>query len=97
MESEEPLTPNAAREKPYGKIALEEHFMVPDFVEYFAETYPNISPEIAKLGRAALQEFGDKRISIMDETGLISWSCPLPVQECRLKGTRRLRRRNHNR
>jgi 2,3-dihydroxybenzoate decarboxylase len=40
--------------KPVGKIALEEHFMMPEFVEYFAETYPNISPEIAKLGLAAL-------------------------------------------
>jgi 2,3-dihydroxybenzoate decarboxylase len=53
--------------KPIGKIALEEHFMVPDFVEYFAETYPNISPEIAKMGLAALEDFGDRRIEIMDK------------------------------
>ena len=50
-----------------SKIALEEHFMVPDFMDYFAETYQNISPEIAKLAPLALQDFGDKRIAIMDQ------------------------------
>ena len=59
--------PNAATGKPLQKIALEEHFMVPDFVEYFAETYPNISPEIAKLGLAALLDLGEQRIAIMDQ------------------------------
>lgn len=53
--------------KPLGKIALEEHFMVPDFIEYFAETYPNISPDIVKPGLEALQDFGDRRISILDQ------------------------------
>ncbi len=58
--------PDTAKAKPLGKIALEEHFMVPDFVEYFAETYPNISPEIAQRGLAVLPDLGDKRIAIMD-------------------------------
>jgi 2,3-dihydroxybenzoate decarboxylase len=49
------------------KIALEEHFMVPDFVDYFADTYQNISPALAKEGLAALSDFGDKRIEIMDQ------------------------------
>ncbi len=53
--------------KPLGKIALEEHFMLPEFVEYFAETYPNISPEIAKLGLGVLPDLGDRRIAIMDQ------------------------------
>ena len=53
-----------------GKIALEEHFMVPDFVEYFAETYPNISPEIRKFGTTVLEDLGDRRIAIMDEHGI---------------------------
>ena len=61
------LAPDTSAAKPIGKIALEEHFMVPDFVEYFAETYPNISPEIAKLGLAALEDLGDRRIAIMDQ------------------------------
>jgi hypothetical protein len=33
----------------------------------FAETYPNISPEIAKHAVAALQDLGDQRIAIMDQ------------------------------
>jgi len=49
-----------------GKIALEEHFLVPDFFEYFKETYPNISPEIAKMGLGVLPDLGDRRIEIMD-------------------------------
>ena len=61
------LTTDASTTKLVGKIALEEHFMVPDFVEYFAETYPNISPEIAKLGLAALMDLSDTRIAIMDQ------------------------------
>ena len=44
--------------------------MVPDFVEYFAETYPNISPEIRKFGTTVLEDLGDKRIAIMDEHGI---------------------------
>ena len=44
--------------------------MVPDFVEYFAETYPNISPEIRKFGTTVLQDLGDRRIAIMDEHGI---------------------------
>ena len=58
--------PGTPEKKPLEKIALEEHFMVPDFIEYFAETYPNISPEIVKLGLAALPDLGNKRIAIMD-------------------------------
>lgn len=40
-----PIPParNSATGKPLKKIALEEHFMVPDFVGYFAETYPMFS------------------------------------------------------
>jgi 2,3-dihydroxybenzoate decarboxylase len=49
-----------------GKIALEEHFMVPEFVPYFAETFQNISPEIAKLAPIALEDY-DRRIAIMDQ------------------------------
>lgn len=53
--------------KPLGKIAMEEHFMIPDFMEYFAETYPNISADIAKLAPGALMDFGERRLAVMDE------------------------------
>jgi len=62
--------PDSVKGKPLGKIALEEHFMLADFVEYFAETYPNISPEIAKMGLGVLPDFGDKRIEVMDRNGI---------------------------
>jgi 2,3-dihydroxybenzoate decarboxylase len=62
------------------KIALEEHFMVPDFIEYFADTYQNISPALAERGLAALSDFGDRRIEIMDQHeiafGVLSLSGP---------------------
>ena len=60
------LAPDAAKRKLPVRIALEEHFMLPDFVEYFEETYPNISPEIAKMGLGVLPDLGDKRIEVMD-------------------------------
>ncbi len=50
-----------------GKIALEEHFLIPDFVGYFAETYPNISPEIRKFGTGVLQDLGEQRLATMDQ------------------------------
>jgi 2,3-dihydroxybenzoate decarboxylase len=67
---QEQPAPDTTKGKPLGKIALEEHFMVPDFVEYFAEIYPNISPEIAKLGLRVLPDLGDKRIAITDQNGI---------------------------
>ena len=56
----------AAGNAPLPKIALEEHFMVPEFVEYFAETYINISPDIAKMGLNILPDFGERRLATMD-------------------------------
>jgi 2,3-dihydroxybenzoate decarboxylase len=65
--SPEPSLPESVPAQPLGKIALEEHFMVPDFMEYFAETYPNINAEIAKLAPVALNDFGDRRLAVMDQ------------------------------
>ncbi len=55
------------RTDPIGKIALEEHFLIPEFVGYFAETYPNISPAIRAFGTGILQDLGDRRIEVMDQ------------------------------
>lgn len=55
---------------PLRKIALEEHFLIPDFVEYFTETYPNISPAIRAFGTGVLQDLGDRRIDVMDQNGI---------------------------
>jgi hypothetical protein len=60
-------TSAAPTSAPLSKIALEEHFMVPDFMEYFAETYPNIDPALQKLAPPAMMDFGERRLSTMDE------------------------------
>jgi len=67
MAASSPSIANRPTKSSIKKIALEEHFMVPDFVEYFADTYQNISPALAKQGLAALSEFGNERLGIMDQ------------------------------
>jgi 2,3-dihydroxybenzoate decarboxylase len=52
------------------KIALEEHFMHPDFVDYWAKTAQNISPELFGLARDALEDFGERRLAAMDAIGI---------------------------
>jgi len=54
----------------HGKIALEEHFMAPGFVEYFNRTAINISPELFGRALDALQDFGDRRLAAMDAAGV---------------------------
>jgi 2,3-dihydroxybenzoate decarboxylase len=53
-----------------SKIALEEHFMAADFIKYFADTYQNISPELAKRSLTALSDFGQQRLDVMDQNGI---------------------------
>lgn len=52
------------------KIALEEHFMHPDFVEYWATTAGNISPALFGKARGALEDFGEMRLAAMDRIGI---------------------------
>lgn len=52
------------------KIALEEHFMVPDFVDYWATTFGNISPELSDKALGALSDFGAQRLDGMDNNGI---------------------------
>ncbi|MGI9436614.1 MAG: amidohydrolase family protein, partial [Geminicoccaceae bacterium] len=52
------------------KIALEEHFLAPGFKEYFDTTAINISPDLFGRAYAALQDFGDRRLEIMDAAGI---------------------------
>jgi 2,3-dihydroxybenzoate decarboxylase len=59
-----------SRTKPIKKIALEEHFMAPDFVQYFAAAFQNLSPDLAKRVLAALSDFGDQRLETMDQNHL---------------------------
>ncbi|MCA0870671.1 amidohydrolase family protein [Seohaeicola saemankumensis] len=52
------------------KIALEEHFMHPDFFDYFGKTAINISPDLFGKAREALLDFGDRRLAGMDSIGV---------------------------
>ena len=62
------------------KIALEEHFMHPDFFDYFGTTAINISPNLFGKAKEALLDFGDRRIEAMDaaniETSVLSLAGP---------------------
>ncbi len=70
MEGEAPIEETPSSTHPIGKVALEEHFLIPDFVSYFAETYPNISPAVRAFGTGVLQDLGDRRIEAMDKNGI---------------------------
>lgn len=52
------------------KIALEEHFMTPDFVDYWKRTAGNISPDLFGKARGALEDFGEQRLAEMDSIGI---------------------------
>lgn len=67
---EDAADPPSWRGRPISKIALEEHFLIPDFVDYFAETYPNISPEVRRFGTGVLQDLGEQRLAVMDQFGI---------------------------
>ena len=55
---------------PTKKIALEEHFMHPDFVDYWSTTAINISPDLFGKVRDTLEDFGEQRLNAMDEIGI---------------------------
>jgi len=52
------------------KIALEEHFLAPDFEEYWAPTVGNIDRTIYRRLLAQLTDFGDRRLDAMDRAGI---------------------------
>ena len=53
-----------------NKIALEEHFMHPDFIDYWKATSVNISPNLFGKALDALQDFGDRRLNEMDNNNI---------------------------
>jgi hypothetical protein len=52
------------------KIALEEHFLPPGFEDYWRPTVRHIDPKHATKLLAALTDFGEARLSSMDEAGI---------------------------
>ncbi|MER5173731.1 amidohydrolase family protein [Thioclava sp. GXIMD2076] len=60
----------AATKKAVPKIALEEHIIFPDFVEYLAETKQNIRSDLFDKVVPILEDFGDRRLEAMDRNGI---------------------------
>jgi 2,3-dihydroxybenzoate decarboxylase len=52
------------------KIALEEHFMCPDFIAYWNPTAADLPPHIRERALARLTDFGETRLSAMDQAGI---------------------------
>jgi len=52
------------------KIALEEHFLCPDFEDYWKPTVGNVDPKILSQVLARLTDFGEIRLSVMDKAGI---------------------------
>ncbi|OYX10925.1 MAG: amidohydrolase [Rhizobiales bacterium 32-66-8] len=52
------------------KIALEEHFILPDFEGYLMQAMPAVTPEAAKALVARMSDFGAERLAAMDAAGV---------------------------
>ncbi len=52
------------------KIALEEHFLTTEMEPYIQATLANVAPDLAKRGTAALKDFGQARLDVMDSAGI---------------------------
>ncbi len=66
----EAAQPSATPAGHLRKIALEEHFLIPEFVEYFASNNQNTAPGLFQKGVPILLDLGERRLSIMDENGI---------------------------
>lgn len=63
-------TAHAATPRRLKKIGLEEHFILPDFIDYLAETKQNIRPELFARAVPALLDFGARRLELMEANGV---------------------------
>jgi 2,3-dihydroxybenzoate decarboxylase len=52
------------------KIALEEHFLCPGFLDYWNPTAADLPPVIREDKLARLTEFGERRLASMDQAGI---------------------------
>src|SRR5258708_477815 len=56
-----------------AKVALEEHFICPGFIEYWNPTAADLPPHIRERARGGLPVFGAPRLGAMDRAG-IAWA-----------------------
>jgi 2,3-dihydroxybenzoate decarboxylase len=81
------------------KIALEEHFVFPDFLGYLSEAMPHVTHESYGRLIEQLSDFGDKRLAAMDAAGVtfavLSLSGPgVQVEKDTAQAIKRARRAN---
>lgn len=55
---------------PIRTVAMEEHFMFPEFLDYFADTKQNIRPDLYDKVIPILSDFGQGRLDVMDRNGV---------------------------
>src|SRR5512139_2187557 len=53
------------------KIALEEHCMCPGMEEYWTATVADVDPKIVNMLVSRLSDFGEQRLAIMDQAGIV--------------------------
>jgi 2,3-dihydroxybenzoate decarboxylase len=72
------------------KVALEEHFIFPDFLDYLGRAMPHVSPWSYDGLIEKLSDFGEERLGAIDASGVeLAVHCPGPG--FRLSETRALR------
>lgn len=91
--------PSGASPATVRKIALEEHFMLADFVDYLAETKQNVRPQLFDKALPLLSDFGDRRLDTMDRNGIdyvvLSLAGPeVQIEKDRAKAIRLARQAN---
>src|SRR5215471_12734521 len=52
------------------KIVLEQHFVIPDFLDYLANAMPRVTKDEYDRVVAMLSGFGERRLSAMDGAGV---------------------------
>lgn len=62
--------PAGLNNKPQKIIALEEHFMLPEFVGYLHETQQNLKNGLVDKVVIPLSDFGSRRLEVMDKNGV---------------------------
>lgn len=64
------------------KVALQEHVMLPEFVDYFGVNREAIRPEMCEKALPLLAYFGSQRLELMDQNGIASqWISSAAISE----------------
>jgi 2,3-dihydroxybenzoate decarboxylase len=53
------------------KIALEEHFIIPSFMDYLMQALPAVTPDMKANLLRRLADFGEERLAAMDSAGVV--------------------------